>query len=91
GDLTRLVECLAMPDEAARATLRRNLAHHATTVEQLLGRRVSFDEVAVAMAAGFHEALGMTLTPGELTPDERALAEQLLREQYDHPDWTERT
>lgn len=91
GDLTRLVECLALPDEAARATLRRNLAGHATTVEQVLGRRASFDEVAAAMAAGFQEALGLTLMPGALSPAELALAERLLHEQYDHPDWTERT
>jgi lipoate-protein ligase A len=91
GDLTRLVECLALPDDHARATLRRNLADHATTVEQILGRRVPFDEVAAAMAAGFQEALGMALAPGELSPAELALAERLLREQYDHPDWTERT
>jgi lipoate-protein ligase A len=52
---------------------------------------VPFDEVAAAMAAGFQEALGMALAPGELSPAELALAERLLREQYDHPDWTERT
>ncbi|MEJ5199971.1 MAG: octanoyltransferase, partial [Anaerolineae bacterium] len=91
GDLTRLVECLALPDENARAALRRNLADHATTVEQVLGRRASFDEVAEAMALGFSEALGLNLVPGELTPDELTLADQLLHEQYDHPDWTERT
>ncbi|MCX7671893.1 MAG: octanoyltransferase, partial [Anaerolineae bacterium] len=91
GDLTRLVECLAVPSEEARAALRRNLADHATTVEQVLGRRVSFDEVAAAMASGFREALGIRLVPGELTPAEWKRADQLLHEQYDHPDWTERT
>lgn len=90
GDLTRLVECLALPDEAERAKLRRTLADHGGTVEQILGRRVTFDEVATAMAAGFQEALGLELAPGELSPDELALATTLAREQYGDPTWTER-
>lgn len=90
GDLTRLIECLALPTEAEREKLRRALADHAGTVEQILGRRVTFDEVARAMAAGFSEALGLELTPGALSPAELALATTLAHEQYEAQAWTER-
>ncbi len=90
GDLTRLVECLALADEAERAKLRLALNGHAATVEQLLGRRVSFEQVAAAMQDGFAEALGLRLEPAELTPVELTLAEQLLRQQYEDPAWTAR-
>jgi len=90
GDLTRLIECLALPDEAERVKLRRALIDHASTVEQILGRRVGFDEVAAAMQAGFAEALELALFPGQLSPAEMALADELAREQYGAPAWTER-
>lgn len=90
GDLTRLIECLALPNEAEREKLRRALADHAGAVEQILGRRVTFDEVAEAMAAGFSEALGLELTPGALSPAELALATTLAHEQYETQAWTER-
>ncbi len=90
GDLTRLIACLALDGEEERARLRLALSGHAVTVAQLLGRRVSFEEVAAAMAEGFAAALGLKLEPAGLTPTELALAEQLRREQYDDPAWTAR-
>jgi lipoate-protein ligase A len=90
GDLTRLVMCLRLSSAEQRETLRHSLAAHAATIEQLLGRPVTFVETAAAMAAGFTAALGLALAPGELTPAESALAEQLVAEQYDNPHWTER-
>jgi len=90
GDLTRLITCLA-GDEAEKEALRRSLLQHATTVEQVLGRPVSFEEARDALSAGFQMALNIELQPGELTPAEREWAEELARTKYSHPDWTERT
>jgi lipoate-protein ligase A len=88
GDLTRLVDCLAFDDEAAREALRVSLAHHATTVEEILGRVPSLDEAADALITGFTEALDMTLTPGNLSPIETAWAAELEQEKYRQPEWT---
>ncbi len=90
GDLTRLVDCLALPSAAEREALRRSLANHATTVEQLTGRPVTFQEATDALIAGFAEALSLELIPGYLTPTERAWADKLVEEKYSNPDWTER-
>ncbi len=40
GDVARVTGCLAFADEAEREALRRSLAQHAATVEQITGRRV---------------------------------------------------
>ena len=71
GDLTRVVDCLAFAGESEREALRRSLAGHAATAEELAGRPVSFEEAMDALAAGFGDALAIELVPGELTEDER--------------------
>ena len=91
GDLTRLVECLALPTEAERESLRGSLARHATTVEQAMGRGVGFDEAADALAEGFASALGLNLAGDELTDCERRWAEELAREKYGSEAWTARS
>lgn len=88
GDLTRLVDCLALPDEAARAALRESLAGHAVTVEELTRRSVSYEEAMAALIHGMAEALAIELVAGDLTPEERAWADELMREKYANAEWT---
>ncbi len=89
GDVTRLVEFLAV-DETTRQRLRQALAQRATTVSAALGRRVTFEEVQEALAAGFAEALNLDLAPGHLTPEEEALAQELEQTVYATDAWTQR-
>ena len=91
GDLTRVVDCLAFADEAERETLRRSLAGHAVTAEELAGRPVSYEEAMDALASGFHEALGIELAEMELTRQEQEWAAELLHDKYTNPEWTART
>jgi lipoate-protein ligase A len=90
GDITRIVGYLTSSD-SERVARREALHRRATTLEETLGCRVPFDQVAQAMARGFAEALNLTLAPGELTAQERALAVALRRERYAASDWTART
>ncbi len=90
GDLTRLIDCLALPSTAEREALRRSLAEHATTVEQITGRRISLDSALDALCAGFASALRMELAPGALSEAETAWTAELVREKYDNPEWTGR-
>ncbi len=90
GDLTRVVDCLALPDEPTRARLREALRERALTVELALGRTVSFAEVVQAMAEGFARALNLRLEPGTVSPVEREMAVELRAHKYAHPDWTGR-
>ncbi len=90
GDITRLVDVLALADEAERAAQRTALAQRATTVEEALGRAPSFEETAAALALGFETALGIRLVDGELTEAELTTAEALRRDVYAAPAWTAR-
>jgi lipoate-protein ligase A len=80
GDIARVAEYLAFEDEAERAALAAHLRERATTLEDALGRAVSYDQAVAALCAGFFEALNLTLELGEPTPDELAAAEARARE-----------
>lgn len=58
-----------------------------TTLELELGRRPTFEETVTALAAGFSEAWGLALAPGELLPEERRLMTQLAQEKYATDAW----
>ncbi len=90
GEITRLVEVLAVGEEAEREGLRQTLRQRAATVETLLGRRVTFWEAATVLIDGLSSALGIDLEPGELTPAELDLAHRLEAETFAHPAWLER-
>jgi len=85
GDLARVVSYLSMSD-GERETQRGALGACALTLEEALGRALSFTQVAQALADGFAQALHLTLVSGELTGYERALVND-LRRRYAALDW----
>jgi lipoate-protein ligase A len=93
GDITRLIELLALaPDEQER--LRQQLAARAGTLAQALtvadtSPMVQFCYVAQTIARGFAATLNLELRPGALTPGELRTAARLIREQYANAIWTE--
>ncbi len=90
GDITRILDALAFADESARAQARERLRARATTVSEVLGRPVSWEEAARALLRGFEEALNLVFDEQPLTPEERARAQRLVEAKYGHPDWTRR-
>ena len=90
GDLTRILQALVLPDEAARERAAARLLERATTVEAFLGRTVSWEDAARACRRAFGEVLGLDLRPDELRPDEIRRVEELMETKYAHPDWTDK-
>ncbi len=90
GDVTRLVDVICFADEVERSAQRLALAERATTVEAALGRVVTFEEAAEALAAGFEQALGIQLHTGALSASELAAADVLRRDVYGNEQWTQR-
>jgi len=86
GDVTRLVEVLAMP-EPERELLRTKLAGRAIALDEALGHSVSRETVVSALRAGFAQALDLDLVPGHLTAYEQEVA-QRLSGRYRGPEWT---
>jgi len=90
GDLTRICQALVFENEAARANAAQRLLKRATTVESALGHAVTWEIAAEAFIQAFESQLGLCLEKGELSESELGRAEELVREKYDHPSWTER-
>jgi lipoate-protein ligase A len=90
GDLARIAEVLVFEGEAARREAGRRLLTRATTVESVLGRSVSWEETAEAFSQAFESKLGLCLERHSLSASEQRQAEDLIREKYDHPQWTQR-
>jgi lipoyl(octanoyl) transferase len=90
GDLTRICQVLAFENESERKTASGRLLERATTVESALGRQVSWEAAAQAFVHAFETQLGLSLRKGELSDSESNRAEELVKEKYAHPAWTER-
>jgi lipoate-protein ligase A len=90
GDLTRICQALVFEHETGRANAAQRLLGRATTVESASGRALSWDEAAAAFVRAFETQLGLCFENGELSVSEARRAEELVREKYAHPSWTER-
>jgi lipoate-protein ligase A len=91
GDLTRICQALTFENEPARQEASERLLARATTVESALGRAIAWETAARAFIHAFEAQLGLSLVQGELSESESSRTEELVREKYDHPSWTERT
>ena len=89
GDLNRILNVLALPEEE-RSLQADLLPKRAITLERVLGRVLSFEQVVAALAAGFAEELNITLQEIPLSDREQALAEQLRASQYANEAWLKR-
>jgi len=83
GDLARILQVLAKPDTAPERIHRR-----AATLGELLGRDVSWQEAADAIARGFSETFEIDFRREELTEREKTRAGELAREKYGNETWT---
>ena len=96
GDLDRIFACLHVDEPGSEGKSvsadwgKEWLLARACTLEQALGREVSFDEAADALAQGFASALDLRLELADLNQHERTLVERLRREQYASDDWNRR-
>jgi len=83
-----LAEQTAVMPGGDRRVASQVLAGAAMSVSELLGRDVSYEELADAVARGFAEALGVALREGELSAEERATADCLRADKYSTREWT---
>jgi lipoate-protein ligase A len=91
GDLARICQTLVFENEDARQDASKRLLTRATTVESVLGRAVSWEAAAQAFIHAFESRLGLCFEKGDLSESEVRRAEELVKEKYNHPSWTERT
>jgi lipoate-protein ligase A len=75
-DQTELASLVAGDDDSR--ALRNGLAGVTVGLEEVLGRRVAFEEVASALAAGAEEVLKVTVVDGNLTEEELLAVERIM-------------
>ena len=90
GDLTRITQALAFPTDEKRKSVAQRLLTRATNVETVLNRVIGWEEAADTFVWAFENTLDLNLSAAELTSTELARAEELIKEKYAHPSWTER-
>jgi lipoate-protein ligase A len=90
GDLRRICQALKFENESAREQAAKRLLERATTVESALGRDVRWETAAQSFFHAFEAQLGLHLERREMSESESKRTEELVREKYDHPSWTER-
>ena len=91
GDLTRICQALVFKDEAAREVAAQRLLARATTVESVIGVETDWETAAQAFVHGFEAQLGIRFQRGEISRSESERADELVKEKYANPAWTERS
>ena len=91
GDLSRILQVLAFPDEESRTRAAERLLRRATTVEAALERKVAWDETARAIVTAFGNVFSLDLQPGDLTSAEKKRTGELVELKYGQPSWTEKS
>lgn len=82
GDLGRICDALAYPDETARTAAKPNVYARAITLSEALNREVSWHNAAQAVVYGFQTTFNITLQPSTLSQTEHQHTEQLVTERY---------
>ena len=90
GDLARITQGLNFSSEEERQRASERLHKRAFTVQEFLGNPVSWETAAEAFRGAFAQVLNLELLPCELTSAELFRTDELVREKYNHPSWTER-
>ncbi len=86
-DIRTMFRLLKVPQEKINDKLIKSVEDRVTTIRRELGY-VDANKVEQALIHGFSKALDVTLVPGQLSDDERRLANQLRTEKYAQPHWT---
>lgn len=86
GDIAAIADFLRLGAEG-REGLKEKIRRRASTLSDLLGREVSYEEAATAFIRGFREAFNLLLVPSTLTAFEEEQARN-LREKYAGEEWT---
>ncbi|MEM3550509.1 MAG: biotin/lipoate A/B protein ligase family protein [Candidatus Bathyarchaeia archaeon] len=78
---------LKVPGEKIRDKMIKAVEERVTSLKTYLNREVSFEELKEALAKGFEKALGIELSPGEVSDFEKETAEKLAKTKYSTKEW----
>lgn len=86
-DFETMERALTPPALKFEGKTARSIRDRVTSLSREAGRKLDTREVMSRFSQHFAEMLGVRLIPGELTAEEQALAEELLRVKYSTDEW----
>ncbi len=90
GDISRIIEVLNFFDETQKKSAKNSLLQRAITIQESLGKEISWFEFADAVIKGFQQKLNIEFTKDTLSKFELFKADQILRDKYANDSWTMR-
>ncbi|MDR2663522.1 MAG: lipoate--protein ligase family protein [Treponema sp.] len=87
NDVEVMFEVLKVPAEKIKGKLIGEVRERVTSLRDVLGREVPFEEAAAAFARGFEEKLGLEYERTGLFPEEDRRALELAREKFSSREW----
>lgn len=86
-DVDLMFTLLKVPSEKARGRVIADVKERVTSLKELLGRPVGFEETSAALAGGFAEALNLDLLTQDPTEHEATRAMELARTRFADEAW----
>lgn len=83
----QFVELLRLPSAEKRQQTAQMLKNRAASIDKVLGRPVTWQEVYRPMPEAFESALGIELVSRELTEEEQAVSQELALTKYRQDSW----
>jgi lipoate-protein ligase A len=87
NDVDLMFELLQVPREKIRGKLIEDVKNRVTSLKDLLGRALPFDQAAEALAEGFRRALSLDLIPSSPDPGDEERARHLAADKFASPQW----
>ncbi len=90
GDITRITYGLKYQMESMREEAAQRMALRASTLENILARKITVEEAVHLFVNAFQDEFDITFSEGGLSETEKSLADSLVRAKYSQSDWNER-
>ncbi len=88
GDVGRICEALAFDSLEDRKAQKEKVRTRAVALADVMDNPPSWERAALAVERGFCEEFDLEMSRGELSMWEIQRTEELLDEQFDNPEWT---
>jgi lipoate-protein ligase A len=86
-DVEKMFSLLKVPNEKLKGKLIEDVKQRVTSIEQQLGKKVSFEQTLSAMKKGFEENFGVKLKESKPTKEEAILASEIMAERFANDAW----
>jgi lipoate-protein ligase A len=86
-DVNKMFSILKVPNEKIKDKLISDVKERVTSLKDILGRDVLFDEVSGGMKKGFEKQFGIQLIEGDLTSEEKRLTYKFEKECFSAKEW----